>query len=123
MARTKLPADIKKPDQPKIIGTPTTFPKPGDTVEPTGGDGQPLAPLVPSRDGLIVPMKWPAATAAEEEPIERVNPPVPKRYKVTKGGQFFNSGTPAQMRVGKVISDVEYNVASLQRQGIELELL
>lgn len=63
-----------------------------------------------------------AAKAADTgEPTERLEPPVAKRYFVTRGGRITGNGMPQTLLTGKVISDVEYDIESLKRQGIELE--
>jgi|SRR5580693_2850306 hypothetical protein len=118
--RNKLPADLKKPDNPKVFGAPYQPPRPEGYVDPNGNDGQSLPPLATSRDGQVIRKTQPAVLVVEEEPGEDVSPPTPKKYRVTKGGPFYNSGAVANMRPGKVISDVEYNVESLKQQGIEM---
>jgi len=57
------------------------------------------------------------------EPVARVEPPVARRYKVTKGGRTADNGLPQNLTTGKVISDVQYNIEALIAQGIELEEL
>lgn len=47
----------------------------------------------------------------------------PKRYRVMNGGTIVNGGCRTAIRAGKEITDQQYDIAHLKRQGIKLEPL
>lgn len=103
---------------------------PGDTPDTPqsvakDGQGAPLAPLVAShqviRRGLGRRPRTPQPSKPAEA-VERVEPPTARRYRVTKGGTIADTGMPQSLKEGKFITDVQYDIASLERQGIGLEL-
>ena len=53
--------------------------------------------------------------------LERVEPPKVTKYRVIKGGTIAGNGLPQNLTTNKVIDDVNYDIASLESQGIVLE--
>jgi hypothetical protein len=47
--------------------------------------------------------------------------PAVKRYVVVKGGTVLVNGMRTQIKEGKVVDHLNYDVAHLQRQGIRLQ--
>jgi hypothetical protein len=47
--------------------------------------------------------------------------PRPKRYRVTNGGMIVYNNCRTAMRAGKEVSEAQFDLALLRRQGIRLE--
>jgi hypothetical protein len=57
-----------------------------------------------------------AETAAEEVP-----PTPPRAFRVVRGGKILARGYRTKLREGKIIDDLNYDIAQLKQQGILLE--
>ncbi len=92
--------------------TPTTkLPDSSPARVPGGASGVPQV-------GAAVPSN-PAAAAF----LGRGPGPIPKRYRVINGGMVMMTNVRTTMRAGKEISEKDYDIANLRRQGIKLEEL
>lgn len=95
--------------------------------------GQQVAPRDESDDEQIVeqvgdqPQLVDAApvvgSAALKSPEQVEAPPVVERFRVVVGGTFAAGGYRAQLRPGKVIDSLNYDVAALRSAGIVLEAI
>ena len=56
--------------------------------------------------------------------VEKIEPPVRKKFRVTKGGMTHTqAGLPSMVRVGKILDNVAFDIEALKAQGIELETI
>ena len=73
---------------------------------------------VPTASGQIA-----QPTAAPNPFLGRPAGPKPKRYRVLNGGNVMFNNVRTVLRVGKEVTNLNYDIAGLQRQGIRLEAL
>ena len=73
---------------------------------------------VPTASGQIAP-----TVATPSQFLGRPAGPKPKRYRVLNGGNVMFANVRTQLRVGKEVTNLAYDIAGLQRQGIRLEAL
>ncbi len=85
-------------------------------VMQVGGDD--LPPLVDAAPVVAeAALKSPEVIEVVEEP------PVVKRARVVIGGTFAAGGYRANLRPGKIVDSLNYDLEALQRGGIVLEMI
>jgi hypothetical protein len=85
-------------------------------LEPSGDNIEQISPTdILGHDGVI------KGAAVSEEELSDPGPPV-ERWEVVKGGnvQTTLNGQRARLVVGKVIDSLNYDIALVRRQGVEL---
>lgn len=91
--------------------------KPAPAAMPGGAGGAPTSAGPAPQRAAVAP------AARQEAPRDAVPAARPKTYRCLNGGTIVADGCRTALRAGKEVSDLQYDIRLLKRQGIRLELV
>lgn len=75
-------------------------------------------PAGPKSEAKATPPEVIAARRKKDPTAPKV-----KRYEVTNAGRVMNRGQPVAMKPGKIVDTLNYDVPTLQKQGLQMREL